>query len=127
MFGRIVGDGLSVIDAIAALQVVNAGSPFDNLPVLPSYNGSSVQVSDLVYVDSVSNLPLTPKVQGGVAALVLKVKGNTNPNLVTASINARKLTLTYASGQTGTATITVLAKNPVTKSKVSTTFTVTVQ
>lgn len=127
VFGRIVGNGLAVADAIAGLKIVNAGSPFDNLPVLPSYTGSKVEFTDLVYLTSVTNLPLTPKVQGDAAALVLKVKANTNPDLVTASINARKLTLTYAAGKTGSSTITVMAKNPVTKSKARATFTVTVQ
>ena len=126
VFGRVV-NGLNVVDTIAALTLVNAGSPFDELPVLPSYSGGSVALSDLVYVNSVTNLPLVPKAAGGTAALGLKVKGNTNPDLVTATIDARKLTLTYAAGRTGTATITVQAKNPVTKSKTRTAFTVTVQ
>jgi peptidyl-prolyl cis-trans isomerase A (cyclophilin A) len=126
VFGRVVG-GLSVADAIAALQIINAGSPFNELPVLSSYNGTSVQFSDLVYVSSVTNLLLTPKAAGEPAALVLKVKGNTNPDLVTATLDVRKLTLTYAPGKTGTATIRVMAKNPSNKAKVLSTFTVTVQ
>ncbi len=33
VFARVIGDGMNVADAIAALDIVNAGSPFDTLPV----------------------------------------------------------------------------------------------
>ncbi|MEM9657368.1 MAG: peptidylprolyl isomerase [Planctomycetota bacterium] len=33
VFGRVINDGMSVIDAIAALETVNAGSPFSEVPV----------------------------------------------------------------------------------------------
>ena len=34
VFGRVVGTGMTVVDTIAGLSIVNAGSPFDNLPVV---------------------------------------------------------------------------------------------
>lgn len=33
VFGQVVGNGMEVVDAIAALTVYDAGSPFDNLPL----------------------------------------------------------------------------------------------
>lgn len=33
VFGQVVGNGMEVVDAIAALPVYNAGSPFDTLPL----------------------------------------------------------------------------------------------
>lgn len=139
-FGHVIESDLLTMDTIAAVPtygleayvISGDGSADPNaFTDVPLYNFQSSQGtefdSDLVYVNQVALVPLTPKVQGGPALLVLKVKGNTNPDLVTATINARKLTLTYAPGATGSSTITVLAKNPRTKSKVNTTFTVTVQ
>ena len=38
VFGRVRNDGMDVVDAIAALHRINAGSPFDTLPVL-EYEG----------------------------------------------------------------------------------------
>ncbi len=125
VFGRITGDGLKVADAIAGLQIVNLGSPLDHLPVLPSYNQSTVQVADLVYVNTITALPLTPKATGDAAVLALKAK-NSNPDLVTATFTGQKMTLTYAAGKTGSANIVVVAKDSA-GSKAKAMFTVTVQ
>lgn len=34
VFGRVLGDGMSVVDAIAAAPIFNAGAPFDELPLI---------------------------------------------------------------------------------------------
>ena len=130
VFGRVVCTGMSVVDAIAALQVVDASggdpsSPFNTLPVLPSYSSGTIQFTDLVYLNSVTNLELMPKHEGDASALTLTAK-TTNPGLVTPSVVGQKLTLTYTAGQTGTATITVVAKDAA-KSKAKAQFSVTVQ
>ena len=133
VFGSIIEDGLSVMDAIGALTIVDASggdssSPFSAVPVLSSYqSGTSLAISDLVMVSSIQVVPLVPKAQGDVALLKLKVKGNTNPGLVTPTISGKALTLAYTPGVTGSATITVMGKNAATKSKAATSFTVTVQ
>lgn len=54
VFGRIIGDGLDVIDDLAAQQVVNAGSPFDSLPLLDTFEPPQIFRSDLVFVNTVS-------------------------------------------------------------------------
>ena len=132
VFGSIIGDGLSVMDAIAALTIVDASggdsnSPFSAVPALSSYqSGGALEISDLVMVSSIQVIPLVPKVEGDVAVLKLKVKSNTNPGLVTPTLSGKALTLAYAPGATGSATITLMAKDP-TKAKVLTSFTVTVQ
>jgi len=38
VFGQVLGNGMDVIDAIAAQQVVNAGGPFTDLPVVDNAN-----------------------------------------------------------------------------------------
>ncbi len=132
VFGSVLGDGMNVVDAIAALTVVDASggdpnSPFTALPVLSTYQaGASVSVNDLAYTP-ITVVPLLPKVTGDPALLKVKVKSNSNPGLVTPTIQGTKLFLTYASGVTGSATITLVAKTAVKHDKVNTSFTVTVQ
>ena len=54
VFGRITGSsGLSIMDAIAAVPIYNAGSPFDQLPLRNYTSGNNVQDSNLVHVISV--------------------------------------------------------------------------
>ncbi len=44
VFGQVTGDGMQVVDAIAALQVWNAGSAFTDLPLI-DYPGGNVPVT----------------------------------------------------------------------------------
>ena len=65
VFGRIVNtDGLAVMDAIAALQVINAGTPTDQtfsaLPVINYTTGSAITASNLVGVQSITRLASHP-------------------------------------------------------------------
>lgn len=48
VFGHVVGNGMTVVDAIAALQRVNLGSPFSELPVV-NYSEGIVNGTHLVY------------------------------------------------------------------------------
>ena len=67
VFGTVANSqSLAVMDAIAALQVVNAGSPFDNLPVI-NYTSGTVTVNNLVYVNSITVQPAPEFFKGEVA------------------------------------------------------------
>ena len=125
VFGGIVGAGLSVLDTIAAEPTVNANSPFDQLPVVNFTEGGNVGRDNLIFVNSITPIPLLPKREGTPALLKVKVK-NSNPGLLTAALVGDKLTLTYTPGATGTATISLTAKDAA-KSKAKTSFLVTVQ
>lgn len=56
VFGKITGTGMNVIDAIAALPRVNAGVPFDTLPV-DDYSGGAILKKNLVVINSVRLVP----------------------------------------------------------------------
>ncbi len=55
VFGQVVGQGMEVVDAIAALPTVDAGSAFTNLPVIDLV-GNTVLRENLVF----SNVQLAP-------------------------------------------------------------------
>lgn len=57
VFARITTPGMAVADRIAALRVVNAGSPFNELPVVDYNSGEVVRRSHLVLVSQVTEFP----------------------------------------------------------------------
>ncbi len=111
VFGRIIDQaGLDVMDTIAALKRVNAGSPFDNLPVVNHKNGSGVTTKNLVRVNAVKILPMLPNASKSASVLRTSVSWNSNPKVVKASITKNRLILRYT-GKKGTSNIRVKAKS----------------
>ena len=57
VIGQVVdSQGLAVMDAINALQTINEGSPFDQLPVI-NYSSGTPTASNLVTVNSIGEMP----------------------------------------------------------------------
>jgi cyclophilin family peptidyl-prolyl cis-trans isomerase len=131
VFGRIIENGLETIGAISDRQLYNLsaslGSAFEIVPLLNTYNpqaGATPQ--DLVYVKTIDRIPMTAAAPGQTALLKLKIVHNTDPALVDATLDGREVTLKYAAKRTGTARVTLQAKDAV-GMKVKTSFTVRVQ
>lgn len=57
VFGEVLGDGLTVIDQIAALQIVDIGAPFNELPILDTALPPTVDPDELVVFSSVVVVP----------------------------------------------------------------------
>jgi len=98
VFGEVMGDGLAVLDAIAALPTYDAGGDLSALP-LRDYAGGAARNANLVIVHSVTVVP----------PVTFEVIGNSNPSLVTATVSGGVLSVAAARGEAGTATITVRA------------------
>jgi cyclophilin family peptidyl-prolyl cis-trans isomerase len=60
VFGQVVGDGMQVVDAIAAKPIVNAGSPFDNLPLITVPTNGTITAQNLILITAVTVLPNPP-------------------------------------------------------------------
>jgi len=56
VFGRVAGDGMTVVDAIAAVPRVNAGAPFDNLSVRNYTSPNVIKVANLVGVPGIGEI-----------------------------------------------------------------------
>jgi cyclophilin family peptidyl-prolyl cis-trans isomerase len=105
-FGRVLGGGMTAVDAMAAVPTYDFGSPFDDLPLrnapatLPS--GYVVQPSQYVTLPSIRR----------VGELVYTVTSS-DPALVTAAFvgpsGSTDLRLEHAPGRSGMAVITVRA------------------
>ena len=56
VFGRVLGDGMTIVDAIAALPRVNAGAPFDTIPVIDWTPGNPILDENLVNLSTIRRL-----------------------------------------------------------------------
>jgi cyclophilin family peptidyl-prolyl cis-trans isomerase len=98
-FARVLGNGMTVVDAIAAVPRYNLGSPFDELPATGVTNMADIARDNLVVIRSVAR----------VGELVFTATSS-NPSMATPTINPDgTLGLAYSQSANGTATITVRA------------------
>jgi len=133
VFGQVLGNGMTVVDAIAALPRVNASggdpsNPFSELPVR-NYTSGPISGSNLVMVNSITPIPMFPDASTG-GAITFSAQSS-NVGVVAAAVTGSTLTLTPSAA--GTATVTVTATDisggtasfsvPVTVSSVAPTIT----
>jgi cyclophilin family peptidyl-prolyl cis-trans isomerase len=96
VFGRVVNGGMTVADAIAAVPRINAGSPFDTLPLRNYTSPNPIMVSNLVSIPEIFCF----------SPLTFSVMSN-NPAIADATVSGTKLLV--AGHQVGSATFTVTA------------------
>ncbi|MGH7937489.1 MAG: peptidylprolyl isomerase, partial [Chthoniobacterales bacterium] len=112
VFGRVFGNGLDVVDAIAALQTFNFGGAFTDLPARNYSLSQTLTVSNLVTMPSIAR----------IAALTFTASSD-HPGIAKAAISASNLLVTPKA--LGTAQITVTGTD-LDGAAVSQTFTVNI-
>jgi cyclophilin family peptidyl-prolyl cis-trans isomerase len=108
VFGRVIGNGMSILDSIIAFDTLNladfyGNSSLDDIPVPGYVGGPTIRPTDFVNVTTVA--PVPNAANRGVTFTVV----SSNPNIVAASIVNDALRLSYAPGVFGSAFITVTA------------------
>ena len=108
-YGEVIASGMDVADAIAALKIWDGrgafgsqfnAQTFDTLPLNGYSTDQDLVQEHFVYFSSISQ----------IAPLAFEVVANTNPSLVTPTIDGNGvLRMTYAPGQSGSARITLRA------------------
>ena len=68
VFGQVIGDGMAVVDAIAELQIWNAGAPFGEIPLIDYSPDVPIGEEHLVMVNAVEGgIPFNPGLNGSWA------------------------------------------------------------
>lgn len=111
VFGKIVHNTMSVVDSIAALPRVNAGAPFDSLPLRNYTAPNPIKVSNLVSIPGIARIP------------TLGFSASSDNGNVSVALSGTKLLVT--ANTLGTSHITVTATD-FDGATVSQSFTVTV-
>ena len=112
VFARVIGTGMTVADAIAALPIYDVsgilGSDFTQTPLQNVQNNQAqLYISNLVTVSSAQVVPICPAAPGGPSVLSFSVE-STNATAAPASVSGRMLSLPKAAS---TAAITVRAED----------------
>lgn len=107
VFGRVLGTGMTVVDAIAALPTYNAGSVFTALPLRDMQpNQTDIKAANWIVVNKVTPATVYPTVGDPLSVLTFTAS-SANTGIVTTEIVASTLTLRAVAA--GTTTITVRA------------------
>ncbi|MEO5961169.1 MAG: peptidylprolyl isomerase [Opitutaceae bacterium] len=97
VFARVLGTGMSVADAIAALPTLTVnfsnGTSLPNMPLRNYTSGQTLGLEHLVPVTSAAAIPIYPATGGGTAVVSFAIANSTNPGAVNASLSGSTLTL----------------------------------
>lgn len=76
VFGKVVNNTMTTVDAIAAVPRFNAGAPFDSLPLRNYTSPNPVRVPNLVSIPGIAQIsPLTFSAQSDNASVSVSVSG----------------------------------------------------
>lgn len=126
VFAKVIGSGMDVADAIAALPRYNFGSPFDTFP-LERLLGQTETVKAELFVEfpSVYEADLFPGPNSTHSFVRYTAVNSSNSDVATVSLDGSDLNVSFAPGKAGSSDISVTAEDP-NENAVELTFTVTV-
>lgn len=101
VFAHVLGTGMDVPDAIAAVPVFDAGSPYDNLPLRNMQEGqSNVRLQNFIAIEQIRSATVLPGPTPGPSVIALRVI-NPRPGLARATIvNGSELQFSTVRGET---------------------------
>ncbi|MCP5245376.1 MAG: peptidylprolyl isomerase [Burkholderiales bacterium] len=76
VFAQIIFDGMTVFDTIAALQIVDSGAPFDNLPAVNYETSQPFKIDNFVLVNAVELHDVTGIVSNSALSFVVETGNN---------------------------------------------------
>jgi len=124
VFGNVIGNGMSVLDKIAALPTASIAKNTGNGALtdvpLQGYNSTRKPAAPIFFGNLVQVISATSR-----PAMTYTVSSD-NPSLVQPILNGRSVTFSYRAGGSGVANITVTGTSTTDGSTVNTTFAVTV-
>lgn len=128
VFGRVLGTGMTVVDAMTSVPIYNAGGAFTTLPLRDVTSAQlagsvALQPANFILINSVKVLSTYPTSASPVGVIQFTVS-NSAPGVATATLSGSTLTITPVGA--GAGTITVRAGD-VNNNSVSATFDVTVR
>jgi cyclophilin family peptidyl-prolyl cis-trans isomerase len=108
VFARVIGSGMSVVEAISAVQSYNAGGVFTAIPLRDIQPGqTNILPQNLIIVNSVSRLPTYPTSSSTASVVTYSVLSNSSSSTTTATISGS--TLRLAPSALGTSVVTIRA------------------
>lgn len=125
VFGRVLGNGMRVVDELVDTQTFNQGSSFTEIPLRNYYKDFPVFLRNYLRVYDVKTVPVMPTATNKDSLLTMSVKSS-NPSLVKAKLDGSNLNLSYASGREGRSIITIRSYDTADGSIVEDSFVVTV-
>jgi len=106
VFGRVMGNGMEVVDEMAAVPTYRFNAPFGEIPLVDYEITQDVTPDKYITINSVREVPLYPSGSSPDGALSFSATSS-DESVVTAEISFSTLVLTP--GARGTATVTVTA------------------
>lgn len=123
VFGNVVGAGMQVVDAIAALPRFNLGGALSEIPLVDFEESQQPQVNNLVLISGIERIASDPEQVADADKTTIEVVSNSNPDVAFVNVVDRNIGIVSGSNP-GRTEVTVRVSGG--GESIENTFTVTV-